>query len=39
MAILGSTESVYYFAVVCPWGIQYVGLEIFTEGMLEDDDD
>jgi hypothetical protein len=26
------------FAVVCPWGIQYVGLEIFTEDMLEDDE-
>ena len=26
------------FAVVCPWGLQYVGLEIFTEDMLGDDD-
>lgn len=24
------------FAVVYPWGVQYVGLEIFTEDMLED---
>lgn len=25
------------FAVVCPLGIQYIGLEIFTEDMLEED--
>lgn len=25
------------FTVVCPWGIQYIGLEIFTEDMLEED--
>jgi hypothetical protein len=27
------------FVVVCPWEIQYVGLEVFTEDMLEDNVD